>query len=86
MPYSEGIFEDINQVICFQHYWNGSTTANQIVREYVASQFGKEDGVVEAVTQAIALMEQATPMGHKNVSASFPGYPSGPDGQCYNYK
>ena len=40
MPYSEGIFEDVNQVICFQHYWNGSTTANQIVREYVASQFG----------------------------------------------
>jgi hypothetical protein len=31
MPYSEGIFEDLNQAICFQHYWNASTTANQTV-------------------------------------------------------
>jgi hypothetical protein len=40
MPYSEGVYEDINQAICFQHYWNASRTANDTVREYAASQFG----------------------------------------------
>lgn len=83
MPYFEGIYEDINQAICFQHYWNASLTANDTVRAYVASEFGKEDGVVAAVVEAIALLEETFPMGDPQEHKAFPRYPLGGDGQCY---
>lgn len=54
-PYSEGIYEDINKVICLQFYWNKARTAKDIVKEYISSQFSPE--AVEKVTQAIDIME-----------------------------
>jgi len=54
-PYSEGNFEDINKVICLRFFWDGSTTAEATVREYIAYEFGSH--VVEPVTEAILLLE-----------------------------
>ena len=39
MPYSEGIYEDMNAVIAWQHYWAG-TNANDTLREYVRFYYG----------------------------------------------
>jgi hypothetical protein len=36
LPYSEGIYADINQVICLQFYWEKSRPAAGIVREYIS--------------------------------------------------
>ena len=55
MPYSEGIFEDINKAVCFQFYWNGDTKAEDTLREYVAFEFSPD--VVDDVLTAVRLLE-----------------------------
>jgi len=57
MPYSEGIYEDMNKTICFQFYWNRDTPAEDTLREYVAYEFNP--GVVEDVLKAVHLLEEA---------------------------
>jgi hypothetical protein len=54
-PYSEGIYEDLNKVICLQLYWDGKRPTAETVREYVAAEFSPE--VVGPVTRAITLLE-----------------------------
>ncbi len=56
MPYSEGIYEDMNKAICFNFYWNRSTTAEETLREYAAYEFSPE--VVEDVLSAVRLLEE----------------------------
>jgi hypothetical protein len=53
-PYSEGIFEDLNKAVCFQHYWSGRD-AMDTVREYLAYE-GSPDAVDEAA-RAVEIME-----------------------------
>jgi len=53
-PYSEGIFEDLNKAVCFQHYWSGRD-AIDTVREYLAYE-GSPDAVDEAA-KAVEIME-----------------------------
>jgi len=50
-PYSEGIYEDLNEVICAQHYWQPNRSAEETIREYSACEFSPEvaDDVVSAV-------------------------------------
>lgn len=55
LPYSEGIYEDLNKVIVSQFYWDPQRTARETVREYVASEFAPS--VVEDVLKAIGIME-----------------------------
>jgi hypothetical protein len=38
-PYSEGIYEDINKVICAQLYWDPDRPAIETVRDYAAFEF-----------------------------------------------
>lgn len=57
MPYSEGIFEDMNKAVCFQFYWNKNTTAEDTLREYVTFEFAPE--VVDDVLKAVCLLEEA---------------------------
>lgn len=55
-PYSEGIYDDMNKVICAQLYWGKekvSTTG--IIKEYVAYEYGQD--VVDEVTKAIEILE-----------------------------
>ncbi len=55
LPYSEGIYEDLNKIIATQFYWDPNTTAAATLREYIASEFSP--AVVTEVTQAIAILE-----------------------------
>jgi hypothetical protein len=56
-PYSEGIFDDINKILCLQLYWGGLRT-NDILRKYSGYEFAEE--VSENVSEAIRLIERAT--------------------------
>lgn len=91
MPYSEGIFEDINKAVCFQFYWNRNSAAEDTLREYAAFEFSSE--AVEDVLTAVRLLEAAwIERGPKseqafnlieNVNATLPpwaksGWPRGP--------
>lgn len=55
LPYSEGIFEDINKIICSQFYWNAGQSAEQTVKEYIA--FNYSPAVTDAVYKAITIFE-----------------------------
>ncbi|MBI2421641.1 MAG: hypothetical protein HYV27_02345 [Candidatus Hydrogenedentes bacterium] len=57
MPYSEGIYEDMNKVLCFQFYWNRGASAQNILCEYVAFEFSPD--AVVPVLDAIRLLESA---------------------------
>jgi hypothetical protein len=54
-PYSEGIFEDINKVLCAQLYWGEHAQVEEILREYTAYEYSPV--VVELVLDAIQLLE-----------------------------
>lgn len=55
MPYSEGIFEDINKFICSRFYWQADTRATEAVREYASYYFCPR--AAANVVQAIAILE-----------------------------
>lgn len=50
-PYSEGLFEDINKVICSQFYWQSDRPVYDIVREYASFEYSAKyaDQIVEAI-------------------------------------
>ena len=54
-PYSEGIYEDINKVMCAQIWWDPKKPTTDTVREYIAFWFSPD--VVDDVSRAIAIME-----------------------------
>lgn len=54
-PYSEGIFEDINKVLCLQFYWEKSRPAMNIIREYAAAEFSP--AVADDVAGAVRIFE-----------------------------
>lgn len=60
-PYSEGIYEDLNKIICAGFYWDGGKAAAESAREYAAYHFGPEfaDDIVAAVT----ILEETLPRG-----------------------
>jgi hypothetical protein len=68
MPYSEGIFEDINKVICFQFYWKGDIPAEETLRQYAAYEYAPEvaDDVVNAVRLLEATWEKRGPQSEEN--------------------
>ena len=53
---TEGIYEDMNAVIAWQHYW-GSTNANDTLAEYVSFEYSPRVDDVTAVMQAVGLLE-----------------------------
>ena len=55
MPYSEGIYEDMNKVMCLQIYWQKSRTTEDILKEYLAFEYSPD--VVEDLLQAVRLLE-----------------------------
>lgn len=58
-PYSEGIYNDINMVICLRHYWHGNATAAAALQEYSAFEFGQ--AAVPSVAAAVGLLEENFP-------------------------
>jgi len=57
LPYSEGIYEDINKAIYSQLYWKKDRIAEDIVREYIAFEYSPK--VVEDVLAAINILESS---------------------------
>ena len=55
MPYSEGIYEDINKVLCLQWYWAPDRCAEEIVKEYAAFEYSPD--VADEVWRAIGILE-----------------------------
>jgi len=55
-PYSEGIYEDLNKVICGQSYWNPDRRASDTIKEYVAFEYSPD--VVGDVAAAVEIVEQ----------------------------
>ena len=56
LPYSEGIFEDMNKAICAQLFWEPERPAMETVKEYIGFYFSPE--VVEGVVRAVGIMER----------------------------
>jgi hypothetical protein len=56
MPYSEGVYEDLNKVICAQFYWDRDHSAMQTVKEYAAFEFSPE--VAEDVATVVEIFEK----------------------------
>jgi hypothetical protein len=58
-PYSEGIYNDINMVICLRHYWHENTTAAAAVLDYFMFEVGSN--AAPAVVDAVTLLERNFP-------------------------
>lgn len=56
MPYSEGIYEDMNKVLYAQFYWDSNRTAEDIIKEYTAFEFSPN--VLEEVINAVRILEK----------------------------
>jgi hypothetical protein len=52
MPYSEGIYEDMNMVVAQQHYWDSAANANATLREYVGFEFSQKPQDIADIMQA----------------------------------
>ncbi len=55
-PYSEGIYEDLNEVICAQLYWKPDQPAVETVKQYAAFEFSPE--VADDVTSVVKIFEK----------------------------
>jgi hypothetical protein len=67
-PYSEGIYEDLNKVVCSQFYWNPNQAAIEAIKEYVAFEYSPD--VVGDVAAAIEILEQNHVRGRIGPSAN----------------
>jgi hypothetical protein len=72
IPYSEGIFEDLNKALFAQFYWQKDTPASSIVDEYVAYEFSPQ--VVPLVAKAIAILEKNYPRRGENTEKGDPRF------------
>ena len=60
MPYSEGIYEDVNKVVALRHYWRPTSNATEALAEYIAFEYSPD--VVADVAAAVGLLEQTWPI------------------------
>ena len=59
IPYSEGIWEDMNKVFFAQFYWEPNRSSFDILKEYISYEFSPE--VVEKVSRVVEILEQNLP-------------------------
>jgi hypothetical protein len=59
LPYSEGVYEDINKAIYSQLYWKKDRNVEDIVREYIAFEYSPKPKVVDDVLAAINILESS---------------------------
>jgi hypothetical protein len=55
-PYSEGIYEDLNKVLCTRLYWEPDRPAIETVSDYAAFEFSPD--VADDVTKVVKLFEE----------------------------
>ncbi len=60
MPYSEGLYEDINKVICLRFY-RDNQSAEATIKEYLSYEFGLQGEILDKVAKAIWDMEETLP-------------------------
>lgn len=65
IPYSEGIFDDLNKIVTTAFFWNCDTTANDTVREYLNYEMGP--AVHDDVREIIRIIEH-------NQTITAPGF------------
>ena len=65
MPYSEGIFEDLNKVLYARFFWARDTTAASVLDEYIAYEFSPK--VVPLVHRAVSILEPNYPRHTENL-------------------
>lgn len=56
LPYSEGIYEDINKIIYSQFYWDRNSRAADALHEYVSFELSVE--FADAILEAVEIMEK----------------------------
>ena len=56
MPYSEGIYEDMNKAVFSQFYWDSTRPALETLKEYAAFEFSP--AVADDVVRAIQILEK----------------------------
>ena len=78
------VADDINQAICFRHYWNGSETALSTLQEYVSFEYGNDQAIVSTVTDAIGLLELDYPLSAE-AGQCFPPHCSHAANSTANY-
>lgn len=61
LPYSEGIYEDINKFVCLGFYTGLYERSADAVRDYIRYEFGLRGNDVEPVLRAVQLMESSLP-------------------------
>jgi hypothetical protein len=76
MPYSEGLFEDINKVICMRFY-RDNQSADATIKEYLAYEFGLQGEILEKTAKAVWDMEETLPRKYR------PPYLRGETGTYY---
>ena len=76
MPYSEGLFEDINKVICMRFY-RDNQSADATIKEYLAYEFGLQGEILEKTAKAVWDMEETLPRTYR------PPYLRGETGTYY---
>lgn len=73
-PYSEGIFEDMNKALCAQLYWDPASSAESILKEYIAYEFSPS--IVDTVWKVLQLLENTLPRHRVNEAGVIQDYPS----------
>jgi hypothetical protein len=66
-PYSEGVYEDMNKVICNQLYWAPDRPTIEAVKEYIAFEFSPE--MVDDLTAVVTAFESNHLRDHVGSSA-----------------
>jgi hypothetical protein len=56
IPYSEGIWEDLNKIICCQLYWSPDRQASDIMNEYISYEYSPK--LISSVSRVIEILEQ----------------------------
>jgi hypothetical protein len=56
VPYSEGVYEDLNKVICTRFYWEPDRPALETVKDYIAFEFSP--GAVNEVASVVEIFEK----------------------------
>ncbi len=55
-PYSEGLFEDINKVVCGQLFWDSRQPLDNILREYASYEFSSE--FADSLVRVMYILQQ----------------------------
>ncbi len=83
MVYSEGIFEDVNKIICLEKCRDKNCDVKEIVREYCSSLVGAE--FADELTDLVFELEKTLPRAVVNSKGENMEYPSGQPKELHTF-